>query len=149
MALYPEVTTLIPHRPPFLWVDRILSFTGKEISTVKKIPENLPVFAGHYPGNPLLPGVLLCEVVFQSGAVLMALRSEQGPRQERVPVLTRIQTARFKRPVHPGDHLQVSVHLSEELAGVAFFKGNIKVAGRTVLQVEFSCAMAAVSTADR
>ncbi len=63
--------TLIPHRAPFLWVDKIISFADDTIVTEKMIPADLDIFSGHYPGNPIMPGVLLCEAIFQSGALLI------------------------------------------------------------------------------
>ena len=72
-----KITSLIPHRPPFLWVDKIVSLTADAIETEKTIDEDLDVFAGHYPDNPILPGVLLCEAIFQSGALLLAASLQQ------------------------------------------------------------------------
>ena len=66
-----EISGLIPHRPPFLWVDKIISFADDTIITEKMIPTDLDIFTGHYPGNPIMPGVLLCEAIFQSGALLI------------------------------------------------------------------------------
>ncbi|WP_457575559.1 3-hydroxyacyl-ACP dehydratase FabZ family protein [Desulfomarina sp.] len=139
-----SVTDLIPHRPPFLWVDTILSLDGDTIVTEKHIAEDLDIFTGHYPGNPLMPGVLLCEIIFQSGALLMAekgLINENGIR--KVPVLTRIENARFKRTVNPGDSVTVQVTLKEILAGVCFLKGKLSVGRKTAVTVNFSCALAA------
>lgn len=75
-----EIKKLIPHRPPFLWVDRILSSNETTIETEKDIPKDHEVFQGHYPGNPITPGVLLCEAIFQSGALLMAQNGENSPQ---------------------------------------------------------------------
>ncbi|NNK94889.1 MAG: beta-hydroxyacyl-ACP dehydratase, partial [Desulfobacterales bacterium] len=67
-----QIISLIPHRPPFLWVDKIIETTKDSIVAEKRVPENLEIFKGHYPGHPLLPGVLLCEAIFQTGALLIA-----------------------------------------------------------------------------
>ena len=140
------VTDLIPHRPPFLWVDRVLSFDGDTVITEKYIPDDLDIFAGHYPGNPIMPGVLLCEMIFQSGAVLMALKGLiDDDKSQKVPVLTRIENAKFKRTVNPGDLVTIHVTLKEILADVCFFKGKLASGRKTAVMVNFSCALAAVT----
>ena len=135
-----EIKTLIPHRPPFLWVDRIISSNETAIETEKHIPKDHEVFQGHYPGNPITPGVLLCEAIFQSGALLMAKNSE-AHTTGLVPVLTRITNAKFKRSVFPGDTTHIKVSLVEIVSSVSFLKGTLKVNGKTAVQVEFACAM--------
>lgn len=141
---FDEISRLIPHRPPFLWVDKIISFAGDTIVTEKIIPANLDVFKGHYPDNPIMPGVLLCEAIFQSGALLMGKMSQrQDSDKHTVPVLTRINNAKFKRNVLPGDTVQIKVQLTESVSSVSFFRGNLKVRGKSAVQVSFACAMVA------
>lgn len=137
-----EIADLIPHRDPFLWVDKIVSFTGDSIVTEKKIPAELDVFKGHYPGNPIMPGVLLCEAIFQSGALLMAKKKATAAATlTGTPVLTRINSAKFKRTIHPGDTVQIKVRLTESLSSVFFFKGTMKVGGKAAVQVDFACTV--------
>jgi 3-hydroxyacyl-[acyl-carrier-protein] dehydratase len=137
-----EISALIPHRPPFLWVDKIISFAGNTLITEKLIPTDLDVFTGHYPGNPIMPGVLLCEAIFQSGALLIAkLTQARDAEQESLPVLTRISNARFKRNVLPGDTVRIKVQLTESVSSVSFFKGIMKVREKTAVQIDFACAM--------
>lgn len=139
------VTRLIPHRPPFLWVDKIVNFDGDSIETEKHFPKDHEVFKGHYPGNPITPGVLLCEAIFQTGALLMASKAEGTPQDTKtVPVLTRINSAKFKRSVLPGDTTYIKVVLKEVISSVSFFKGTLKVNGKTAVQVDFACAMTPV-----
>jgi 3-hydroxyacyl-[acyl-carrier-protein] dehydratase len=139
-----EIFTLIPHRAPFLWVDKIISFEKDCIVTEKTIPTDLEIFNGHYPGNPIMPGVLLCEALFQSGALLIGKISRaQNSEMQALPVLTRISNAKFKRIVHPGATIQMKVKLIETLSSVSFFKGKMTVGGKTAVQVDFACAMSA------
>ncbi|SDP09095.1 3-hydroxyacyl-ACP dehydratase FabZ family protein [Desulforhopalus singaporensis] len=138
-----EIISFIPHRPPFLWVDRIISCSEDTIVTEKTFSEDLDIYQGHYPNNPITPGVLLCEAVFQSGAVLMAkIHPPPANEQSKVPVLTRINGAKFKRGVYPGDTVRIKVQLKEKVASVFFLKGVLKSCGKTALQVDFACAMA-------
>lgn len=137
------VISRIPHRPPFLWVDRIVDFKDGAIRTEKLVPSDLDILAGHYPGNPIMPGVLLCEAIFQTGALLMALMQESAgkPSSSGVPVLTRIGGAKFKRSVFPGDTMEMAVELTDTLSSVCFFKGKLLVHGKLAVQIDFSCTI--------
>ncbi len=135
----------IPHRPPFLWLDRVVEITEELIRAEKLVPLNLDIFQGHYPDYPLMPGVLLCEAVFQAGALLIGerMRGEQPENkvdEGAVPVLTRILGAKFKREVHPGDLLEISAKLVERMGPAWLLKGSVRVAGKVAVQVEFACA---------
>jgi len=137
-----EVVDLIPHREPFLWVDKIVSFDGDSIVTEKTIPVELDLFQGHYPGNPIMPGVLLCEAIFQSGALLMSKQQDiDSTPVEGIPVLTRINSAKFKRTILPGDTVQINVRITESLSSVYFFKGTMKIGGKVAVQVDFACTV--------
>jgi len=135
-----KITSLIPHRPPFLWVDRIISISADVIETEKVVEENLEVFAGHYPDNPLMPGVLLCEAIFQSGALLLA-ESLQHNDENKIPILTKISDARFKRRVLPGETISIQVKLIETISSVCILKGNARVNGELAVKTKFSCAL--------
>lgn len=136
-----EILALIPHRPPFLWVDRIVSREPERIETEKLIPADLEVFKGHYPEHPLMPGVLLCEAIFQSGALLIAAAQAGGAGQGGVPVLTRIHNAKFKREVHPGDKVSITVTVQERVGPAWFMSGKLAVGGKTAVTVDFACAL--------
>jgi 3-hydroxyacyl-[acyl-carrier-protein] dehydratase len=140
-----NISSLIPHRPPFLWVDTIIESTATSMTAEKTIPVDLDIFAGHYPGNPLLPGVLLCEAIFQTGALLIAHLFEKTDLNEnnKVPVLTKISGARFKRPVLPGETVRMSVRLIDTISSVCIFKGTAHVNGELAVKTEFSCALVA------
>ncbi|HIP40278.1 MAG TPA: beta-hydroxyacyl-ACP dehydratase [Desulfocapsa sulfexigens] len=138
-----KVTDLIPHRPPFLWVDSMLEFSSESLVTEKFIPKNLDLFQGHYPDHPILPGVILCEALFQTGALLIALLLKDSQDSvSGVPVLTRIEGVKFKRPVGPGETIQMKVNLKETLGGAWFLKGTLRVRGKVAVQVNFACTLA-------
>jgi len=145
MAIQQEVLDRIPHRPPFLWVDEIVEIDNTTIVTSKTIPTDLELFQGHYPGHPIMPGVLLCEAIFQSGAILMSYLLETAAlmKSSQVPVLTRIEGAKFKRMVAPGDTIIIKVSLKETIGSVIFMKGTLRVDGKVAVQVDFSCALTA------
>lgn len=128
----------IPHRPPFLFVDEIVEVHEKMLRARKFVDPASDFFRGHYPHFPIMPGVLVCECCFQAGALLIAHRIR--PRAaEGVPVVTRIQDARFKRMVRPGQTLDIEVTLDEELDAAYYLTGKASVDGKPVARVEFVC----------
>lgn len=143
------IEQLIPHREPFLWVDRIVAVSAEAIETEKDIPVDLAIFAGHYPGNPIMPGVLLCEAVFQSGSLLIA--KHLGAKLDAVvmaPVLTRILGAKFKRPVRPGETIRILVKLTEQVGPAWFMSGTVLVDSKVAVKVDFACALAGLSVSE-
>ena len=135
-----RILSLIPHRPPFLWVDKIISLSETVIETEKTIAEDLDVFNGHYRGNPLMPGVLLCEAIFQSGALLLA-ESFSDTDNDKIPVLTRITDTRFKRRVMPGETISIEVKLVDTISSVSILKGKARVGSELAVKTEFCCAL--------
>ena len=133
----------IPHRAPFLWLDRILELDETGIRAEKFLPEDLDVFQGHYPDYPIMPGVLLCEAVFQAGALLISETLRGKQEIKGVPVLTRILGAKFKREVGPGDTIEIQAALKERVGPAWFMKGSVRVKGKVAVQVEFACALKA------
>ncbi len=139
-----EIKEKIPHRDPFLWLDRVCEQGENFIRAEKYISPDLDIFKGHYPDYPLMPGVLLCEAVFQAGALLIGASSAGEKDNENirgVPVLARIQGARFKREVRPGDTIIIEAKILEKIASAWFLKGTVRVGGKLAVQVEFSCGL--------
>jgi len=136
----------MPQREPFLFVDRVVEVTNGCIKTEKQIQTDEPFFAGHFPGRPIMPGVLICEAVFQSSSILMSKRAEALSNDGRIPLITRIENVKLKRVVLPGDLMEVEVKLKEILRQAAYMSGKVKVVGKTVLTVEFT-AMLVTETA--
>ncbi len=135
-----EILKAIPHRPPFLFVDKIIEITDTKIKATRKVSPQEEYFKGHYPGNPIMPGVLICEAIFQSGAILLSRII--GQVDDGVPVLVRINNARFKSMVKPGDTLELEAEVVEKVSSAYFLKGKASVDGRTAATVEFAVTLA-------
>jgi 3-hydroxyacyl-[acyl-carrier-protein] dehydratase len=137
------VTDLIPHRPPFLFIDEIVSEAPDGLVARRTWRAEEDFYKGHYPGAPITPGVLLCEAVFQTAACYMALktRAAGGKPGEGVPLIAKISDVRFRNPVYPGDTILLEVKQKDALGGFTMLSGNIKKAdGTRVLNVDFSVA---------
>lgn len=137
----------IPHRPPFLFVDRVLEQGGGRIVTEWDVPADLFAFQGHYPGRPVLPGVLASEFCFQSAAILFADPAAPTPAEGAVPVLTRIEDARFKKLVLPGETLRAELATAETLANVRWMTAHVTSGGKSVLRLRFAVALVAAGDA--
>ena len=131
----------IPHREPFLFVDRIVERAEGRLVTEWDVPAQAPFFRGHYPGNPLVPGVLICESAFQAGAILCAGDAPDALSDGAVPVLTKIGDARFKRTARPGETLRCEVVLDERLGTARYMTAKVTCEGETVLRIEFVVAV--------
>ena len=138
-----EVYQTIPHREPFLFVDRIIEVTDEGAVAEREIRGDEPHFAGHYPGNPIMPGVLLCESVFQTAAIYMSKRldKEGADKDGKTPILTRIQDAKFKQIVRPGDVVRIEVEYKEAISRFHFMRGKVLLNGKPAMSVEFGLAM--------
>ena len=135
-----EVEKLIPHRPPFLFVDEIISHDGDVLVAQRTWRANENFYQGHYPGAPITPGVLLCEAVFQTGALLMAKLMSSAGGQDGVPLLTKVTDVRFRLPVYPGDTTTIEVRRKETMGDFHFMSGTVKNGDKRVLSLEFSVA---------
>lgn len=136
-----QIEQAIPHRPPMLLVDEIVSQTADTIITKKTFRPDEFFLQGHYPGQPIVPGVILCEATVQSGAVLL---SGLTAGVSGVPVLTRMNEVKFRRVVRPGETIEMTVKLNERLGDAYFLTGTAKVDGQTAARLEFACAISQV-----
>ena len=133
-----RVLARLPHRYPFLLVDRVLECEpGERLLALKNITINEPFFQGHFPGRPVMPGVLVIEALAQA-TCLLALETEQSAEDE-VYLLAGVDKARFKRPVMPGDALHLETSLLKRRRGVWLFACEAKVEGRVVASAEIMC----------
>ncbi len=133
-----EIKTLIPHRYPFLFVDRIVSYTpGESIVGIKNISYSDPVLQGHFPGNPVMPGVLQIEAMAQTSAVYGRLTEPETTSC----LLTEVRSARFRRTVVPGDVMTLELTLQNRRKNFFWFNGRVLVADQVAGQVEFSAKL--------
>ena len=136
-----QILETIPHRPPFLQVDEVVELTGDAIKTTKRFDPSEAYFAGHYPDFPIVPGVIICEAIYQAGAILLSKRAGDKIKDGLIPVLTRSSDGRFKTMVRPGDTIEVEATLVEEVATAFQLKGKAKVNGKLAVSVSFTCAL--------
>lgn len=133
-----EILTRIPHRYPFLLVDRAEDYRPHEsIVGIKCVTVNEPFFVGHFPGNPVMPGVLIVEALAQSGAVLMS-KSLNADVEGKTIMFISVDEARFRQPVRPGDVLRMHVEVVRHRGDFFKFKGQAMVEGKLVAQAEFA-----------
>ena len=139
-----DILKILPHRYPFLLIDRVLELKRKEsIVAIKNVTINEPFFNGHFPGLPIMPGVLIVEAIAQAGGAL--LLTEVEDRDDKMMVFTGIDRAKFRRPVSPGDQLRIEVEvqgwraiprmIAAKMHGVAY------VAGKRVAEATVSCQL--------
>lgn len=137
-----EVLRAIPHRPPFLFVDEVLEVREDGATTAFTVREDLDFFQGHYPGNPIMPGVIICEAVFQSAAVFLVKKFSSGYSGIKVtPVLGKIMNARFREMVKPGDRLTIEVSIQEKLGMFFMCKGVVKNGEKRTLNIDYTLAL--------
>lgn len=137
------IMAAIPHRDPFLHVTRVLAREADSIVSEWDVARELPAFQGHYPGHPVLPGVLVCEFTFQTAAILLSEPGSSAVTGAAVPVLTKIEDARFKSIVKPGETLRAEVVVEQRLANARYCKASVTSGGRLVARLRFVVASVA------
>ncbi|MBU1214962.1 MAG: 3-hydroxyacyl-ACP dehydratase FabZ [Gammaproteobacteria bacterium] len=137
-----EVLEHLPHRYPFLLIDRVLDVVPNErIVALKNVTMNEPFFPGHYPHHPVMPGVLIIEAMAQASALLSFKIMGTKPDENSVYYFVGIDNARFKRPVSPGDQLIFRMELTMNRRGMFKFKGTAEVDGQIAAEAELICAI--------
>lgn len=132
-----EIQKLLPHRYPFLLVDRVIEIVpGQKLVGYKNVSFNEPFFNGHFPGHPVMPGVLILEALAQACAIL-AYKSEGMDPQQKVTYLMGVDGARFRKPVVPGDRLQLTVEVTKHKGAIWKQQGTATVDGVKVAEAEF------------
>jgi len=129
-----NVLARIPQRPPFLFVDKVIERVDTKINTEYKLTGKEDFFKGHFPGNPIMPGVLLQEACFQSGALLMSYLS----KEKGLGVVSKVESARFKKFAKPGDLLNIEVSLDEQLDNAFYMSAKIRVENKVIMAVKFT-----------
>jgi 3-hydroxyacyl-[acyl-carrier-protein] dehydratase len=139
-----EVKNYLPHRYPFLLIDKVLDFEiGKRLTAIKNVTFNEPQFTGHFPNQPIMPGVLIVEALAQATGIL-AFKSEVGkPQEGQIYMLVGVDNARFKRMVEPGDQLKLEVEVITVKRGIWKFKGIAYVDEQIVTSAELMCTQKA------
>lgn len=137
----PEIQSIIPHRYPFLLIDRIVEIDPfKRIVAIKNVTINEPFFQGHFPGAPVVPGVIIIEAMAQAGAVL--LFREVKDREKKLLYFASIEDAKFRKPVRPGDQLVLEVTVLKYKMGYAKLRGEARVDGQLVCEATVSSILA-------
>jgi len=139
-----EVKNFLPHRYPFLLIDKVVDIEiGKRLTAIKNVSFNEPHFTGHFPSQPIMPGVLIIEALAQATGIL-AFKSEVGkPKEGQIYMLVGVDNARFKRMVEPGDQLKLEVEVLTVKRGIWKFKGIALVDDQIVTSAELMCTQKA------
>ncbi len=137
------IQRILPHRPPFLLVDRVTSWTPRgRLTALKSVTMNEPHFAGHFPGHPVMPGVLILEALAQASALLAILSLPPEEVRRKVTYLMGIDGARFRKPVVPGDRLELVVEITRQKGAVWKMTGQALVEGQEVAGGDFMAMLA-------
>ena len=132
-----QIMELLPHRYPFLYIDRVIDYElGKSITAIKNVSINEPFFQGHFPGHPIMPGVLLIEAMAQTSAVLVIKTT--GKVAGSVVYFMTIDNARLRKPVRPGDQVKLHVEKVRSRGNVWKFKGEARVDGKLMAEAAYS-----------
>ncbi len=136
-----QILQHLPHRYPFLLVDRVLDIeVGKSIHAYKNVTINEPFFQGHFPHHPVMPGVLIMEALAQAAGILSFKTMGEMPSDDSVFYFVGIDEARFKKPVMPGDQLHLHIEIERQMRGIWKYKAEARVAGEIVAEAKLMCA---------
>ena len=145
-----EILDHLPHRYPFVLIDRVLSMElGKEITAIKNVTINEPFFPGHFPHHPVMPGVLIVEAMAQAAAVLSFKTMNAKPSDDSVYYFAGIDQARFKKPVSPGDQIVLNVKIDRILKGIWKYSGVARVDGVIVAEAQMMCILKAINKKEK
>jgi len=140
-----EILEHLPHRYPFVLIDRVISMElGKEITALKNVSVNEPYFPGHFPYHPVMPGVLIVEAMAQAAAILSFKTMNAKPNDDSVYYFAGIDSARFKKPVSPGDQLILNVKIDRILKGIWKYSGTATVDSSIVAEASMMCILKAL-----
>lgn len=140
-----EILDHLPHRYPFVMIDRvILMELGKEITALKNVSINEPFFPGHFPHHPVMPGVLIVEAMAQAAAILSFKTMGKKPTDDSVYYFAGIDSARFKKPVSPGDQIILNVKIDRILKGIWKYSGVATVDGVVVAEASMMCILKSI-----
>ncbi len=135
-----HVMELLPHRYPFLLVDRVIEHeAGKSLSAIKNVTINEPFFQGHFPGQPVMPGVLILEAMAQATG-LLAFIDMGDMHKSKLYMLVGIDKSRFRDQVMPGDQLRLDIRLKRNMRGIGIYECEASVDGRVVAEAEMMCS---------
>lgn len=137
-----EIMQYLPHRYPFLLIDRVLEMeVGKSITAIKNVSINEPFFPGHFPGSPVMPGVLILEAMAQAAALLSFKTENYTPEEIGVVYFAGIDGARFKKPVMPGDQLILKIEIVRRVRGIWKYTARAEVDGALVAEAELMATL--------
>ena len=140
-----QILQQLPHRYPFLLVDRVLEIVhGQRIVALKNVTINEPYFTGHFPRRPVMPGVLMLEALAQAAALLSFDALGRSPDDNTIYYFAGIDAARFKRPVEPGDQLMLHAAIDRMKAGVFKYSVHADVGGERAVEAQLTCTMKAI-----
>lgn len=141
-----QIQSLIPHRHPMLLIDEIISLTSDNIVCQKTFHADEFFFQGHYPDQPIVPGIILCESAMQAGACLLSTKIAEDMTEGmagKVPVATRLNNVKFKHMVKPDDTIELTITLTDRVSTAFFLAAKVMVDGKLATRFDFACTLAA------